>query len=119
MSNDRFKFRAWNKKDEQMIYDWQFNIGIEYYGFNGGGVFEIMQWTGLQDRQGRDIYEGDIVRSQKGIMGVIKYESLGGICCYFIDLIDLGIKDGYLYSIEVLGNIYQNPELLKCPQEPS
>ena len=96
-------------------------IGI---GPNGTGKqinrFELMQYTGLKDKNGKEIYEGDIV---KGIAfdgynvsnGVIKFPD----CSYTVEFKDKNARGFYylhhirLETIEVIGNIYENPELVK------
>lgn len=83
----------------------------------------IGQYTGLQDRNGVEIYEGDIIFSQKcdckGVLHKIKYNDenamfiakpIQGLDFDFCQI----CKDWILkYEKEVIGNIYDNPELLK------
>jgi len=137
------KFRVWHKTLCLMIYEiiidpdgWHTNMG-EMFGY--GHEF-VMQYTGLKDKKGRKIYEGDIVEVKifKEISGAGTHPDIGpcrrgahssGSCPHgkkydvaFIDscfeLYDSG--GGYacdlkqVYSIsEVIGNIYENPELLE------
>jgi uncharacterized phage protein (TIGR01671 family) len=86
---------------------------------------ELMQYTGLKDKNGKEIYEGDIVSfedSDGGYeypdlvvnTGIVEYGKLG---FYFtnrvaVEMDDFYIKDGRCDDIEVLGNIYENPELM-------
>ena len=121
------KFRAWNKKKKQMSNSFALqNLdAIEYDGdgFLDGGCFdglndswedyEIMQYTGLKDKNGKEIYEGDIIKSghwldkRRKINGEIKYER-GGFILDFVDIeIILSIMESN--EIEVIGNIYENP----------
>ena len=71
----------------------------------------LMQYTGLKDKNGKEIYEGDVVKTSLGI---------GKVCmrlgCWFIEMQK---ELGYFHTdeIEVIGNIYENPELLKEVKE--
>ena len=73
----------------------------------------VGQFTGLCDRNGKEIYEGDIVRNESaGFCGVVQYRDATFI-------IFLGEMNGALLiclqtgSLEIIGNIHDNPELLK------
>lgn len=73
----------------------------------------VGQFTGMYDCNGKEIYEGDIVKNESaGFFGVIKFEDSAFI-------IDIDKIKGTLFaclqtgSLEVIGNIHDNPELLK------
>lgn len=77
----------------------------------------VDQFTGLHDCNGKEIYEGDIVKNEiAGFFGVIKFKDSAFI-------IDIDRIKGTLFaclqtgSLEIVGNIYDNPELLKGGQE--
>jgi len=65
------KFRAWDKEESKMIYEVEktYDHGCHGYGAmesNFGevlenGIYEVMQFTGLRDKNGKEIYEGDIL----------------------------------------------------------
>ena len=94
------------------------------------GEVELMQYTGLKDQHGKEIYEGDIVSfedSDGGYeyqdivinTGIVEYGELG---FYFtnrvaVEMDDFYIKDGRCDEVEVIGNIHDNPELLRSEQK--
>lgn len=74
---------------------------------------EIMQFTGLTDKNGKEIYERDIVRYDTGNFGGTRaIEFRNG--CFCIGGPDCGFLIGEAeLTLEVIGNLYENPELLK------
>ena len=84
-----------------------------------------MQFTGLQDKNGKEIYEGDIVVYDRGVGNwtgkrmstthtiVFSEEVFAFVMDYGSSYIKLRKHWNYIY--EVIGNIYENPELLSTP----
>ena len=70
-------------------------------------VEEFMQYTGLHDRLGKEIYEGDILKYQDLCNGIVTYYKAG-----FIQMIN-GIPEAIWKDCECIGNIYENKELLQ------
>ncbi len=117
--NREIKFRAWDKEEKIMCYQEKgvgsfFEIGgsyLEELFYNDDVV--VMQYTGLKDRNGKEIYEGDIVRQTLPATGTISTAEIiysrGRFC------LDNGtIPDDLIpEACEVIGNIYENPELIK------
>lgn len=69
----------------------------------------IGQYTGLKDRNGREIYEGDVLRHDNY---TIKVEWLNGGFCDCHSNINISLRYFSLNHYEVIGNIHDNPELL-------
>ena len=92
------------------------NENVDCYEHVDFKNIELMQYTELKDKNNKEIYEGDIVklRNNHGI-GVVKYyDEWGAFVVEYVKskpLVVLGMSY-YKEDIEVIGNIYENPELL-------
>jgi uncharacterized phage protein (TIGR01671 family) len=103
------KFRAWDKKEKKMEENWHKESGlIEHFGFNGSNRFIIMQYTGLKDKNGKEIYEGDIIKFRDVKHKVIFHK---GVFCFKVRENDYHIFNEK--ETEVIGNIYENNNLIK------
>lgn len=77
---------------------------------------EIMQFTGLTDKNGKEIYEGDILSDEKGGYGIVEYcqpQFVAWADGKHFALAGGKINMFRLEYTEVIGNIYENPELMQ------
>lgn len=110
------KFRAYNTKEKTMgdPFTLQTAIGSRLHdGVDTEGV-EYMQFTGLHDKNGKEIFEGDIVKGEWDVVNDIYISSVDFRGSSFsIEKTGLPLQWGYAYKeCEIIGNIYSNPELL-------
>lgn len=130
------KFRAWDEERKRMLYfeplkvTWFYedDYRIDAYEAEGtvigrGGMVHddysasspqsiIMQYTGLKDKNGKEIYEGDIILFSNNRRH-IKFDR-GSFTMYYGDCRMSPLSDYVVENrVEVIGNIYENPELLE------
>lgn len=123
------KFRVWQdyRKEPEP------NLGLGYFEFDlidkedcamfanerkDSATIAVCQFTGLCDKNGREIYEGDILRRdgyEEDIMAVLFHKGMFGWWDY-IDGREFTVIAGWEPEerLEIIGNIYQNPELVEA-----
>ncbi|MGU9969829.1 YopX family protein [Bacillus velezensis] len=130
------KFRAWDDVKDRMLY-----LGEEddiVFDFGGSGIVATditedepnfktlhhliyLQYTGLKDKNGQEIYEGDIVKVTSGAEEICGIDSGIGKVEWFtkwgfwnVSNIENGLGDLLFHGhVEVIGNIYEEPELIE------
>jgi len=127
------KFRCWSQKENRMIFSDENNLSDFFYGISDGqyGEVEVEQYTGLKDKNGKEIFESDILKSLEtsevyrvddlfpvhrlthvtniGYFSENKYYTRNEPGSQY-DNFDDWMSFSEMY--EVIGNVWENPELL-------
>ena len=106
--NKRFEFRVWDKLLNKFI---KFEL-IGKIDFNDVSYI-FQQYTSRKDKTGRKIYEGDIIKYTNYGSKNYGFESVSAVEWSDTGLGFLSLANMNEYHVEVIGNIYENPELLK------
>lgn len=117
------KFRAWDKDNKCWCDDFCIELSTGRLLCDHGRTIYVqeivlMQFTGLKDKNGKEIYEGDIVDCKDNWWrGIVSWQSSGSIGWCIEPLAEnkcrgrYGLNDNYVF--EVIGNIHDNPTLLE------
>lgn len=116
------KFRAWNSETKEIeVFETYEEISELFLALSADdGFYSIMQSTGLKDKNGKEVFIGDIIKCTRGcpheVYLVKEYGGtyIGGMPAIYLK----GIRKGYAWTEheEILGNIYENPELLEVKE---
>jgi len=115
----QFRFRAWHPEDKVMVYD--LNSLRVFGGVLIPDDYKLMQFTGLKDKYGEDVFEGDVLQciyaneeEPEIIIGKVEFDEEEAVY-----ILIFGENKDYLFNMQVehyakvIGNIYINPELLE------
>ena len=135
----KLKFRAWDVLAEEMINeilmisfvrkeiigkfsDGSTSVPLKFEDKRNGEDVVLMQSTGLKDKNGKEIFEGDIVQFEDCYTetdflyvntGIVEW-SQGSFTITNRDSVEMGdLLDGEFLDVTIIGNVYENPELLE------
>lgn len=111
------KFRAWEIDEKRMVPWGEIKYDVTFEEVFDNEFLEVGQYTGLNDSHGSEIYEGDIVRGKYDSHYHSGYDKVKGEVRFHEKKLSFEVVDACLLweleEIEVVGNKYENPELLK------
>jgi len=126
MKMRKIKFRAWDKQYKKWIKPSILSIrldgvatSLKWEDANSPDQIILMQFTGLHDKSGREIWEGDIIRVSEGYEGDKWVDSWIGKIVFTCGSFMVKNEENNKWAdiddsdVEIIGNIYENPELLK------
>ena len=131
------KYRAWYVLAEEMINeilmisfvrkeiigkfsDGSTSVPLKFEDKRNGEDVVLMQSTGLFDKNGKEVFVGDIIKCTRGCLHEVYIEKeyggtyIGGMPAIYLK----GIREGYAWTGDekIIGNVYQNPELLEVTE---
>lgn len=115
MENRSIKFRAWDKENKEWYNSAWMRDGIFDPTDSSNGFLDshiLLQFTGLKDKNGKEIYEGDLMKIEGDFITI---EWMGTIYGqgFVMHHKERGNRSGEWGKGEIIGNIYENPELIK------
>ena len=123
------RYRAWKKAGKELgrvgQITFELDGSVSHVLFKGKFLdfnvpineIELMQSTGLKDKNGKEVFVGDIIKCTRGCLHEVYIEKeYGGTYCGGMPAVYLkDLREGYAWTEheEIIGNIYENPELLE------
>ena len=121
-----FKMKAWLKKENKMVSIIGIDLNYQYIRYtDDGNLFkddykiaefkdiELLQFTGLKDKAGQEVYEADVIKFNDGIddiYGLISYDDEDAVYCVSYENVTEHLSN-MAGDFEIVGNIFENPNL--------
>jgi hypothetical protein len=96
------------------------SVPLKFEDKRNGEDVVLMQSTGLHDKNGKEVFVGDVIKCTRGCLHEVYIEKeyggtyIGGMPAIYLK----GIREGYAWTGDevIIGNVYQNPELLEVTE---
>ncbi|HCE33432.1 YopX family protein [Fusobacterium sp.] len=121
-----FKMKAWLKKENKMVSIIGIDLNYQYIRYtDDGNLFkddykiaefkdiELLQFTGVKDKAGQEVYEADVIKFNDGIddiYGLISYDDEDAVYCVSYENVTEHLSN-MAGDFEIVGNIFENPNL--------
>ncbi|WP_338997984.1 YopX family protein [Fusobacterium animalis] len=121
-----FKMKAWLKKENKMVSIIGIDLNYQYIRYtDDGNLFkddykiaefkdiELLQFTGVKDKAGQEVYEADVIKFNDGIddiYGLISYDDEDAVYCVSYENVTEHLSN-MAGDFEIVGNIFENPDL--------
>ena len=121
-----FKMKAWLKKENKMVSIIGIDLNYQYIRYtDDGNLFkddykiaefkdiELLQFTGVKDKAGQEVYEADVIKFNDGIddiYGLISYDDEDAVYCISYENVTEHLLN-MAGNFEIVGNIFENPNL--------
>ena len=121
-----FKMKAWLKKENKMVSIIGIDLNYQYIRYSDdGNLFkddykiaefkdiELLQFTGVKDKAGQEVYEADVIKFNDGIddiYGLISYDDEDAVYCVSYENVTEHLLN-MAGDFEIVGNIFENPNL--------
>ncbi|NTW72885.1 MAG: DNA-packaging protein [Eubacteriaceae bacterium] len=109
------KFRAWDKANKCMLCIFDSTTQTDWILQNWNETYELMQYTGLKDKNGKDIYEGDVLQLGEctGVRRIIIWSKYSYATTNIKgEHVSIPLPHDW-HKMHIIGNIHDNPELLE------
>lgn len=110
--NREIKFRFWDNDENEMI-NWNQISPLRREYFAEKSELIPMQFTGIKDKKGVEIYEGDILSTPNKGVGTVKWMECGFVLVLQSETVWQNLLWNVIRHYTIEGNIHENPELLK------
>lgn len=110
----KLKFSAYDRYEEKWTYaEKAYELYELFYGYSDGQLKWLRQYTGMEEIDGKEVYQGDIIQNRHGGHFLVKYEEQSARWVGKNDKGWIALDDLLEATGQVVGNKFEDPELLR------